>query len=176
MADHGFDLILVNQTVRDRDGLFRFTGVIALHQFDLLAINAARGVNVFRGLRRAVPVLISVGCVRPGEGARHANHDISLGGKRRHQTPCQHKRERTSDQFQRHYYVPFLSGFLHEPCVVERRRRTQSKTYYTKRTTYRRNRRDCLRMMILSTTVSKMVARTAAYCLCFDNFQYRAPF
>ncbi len=59
MADHGDDLVLVHQAVGHGHGLLRFAGVIPLHQLDLLAVDAARGVDVFRRLGRAAPVLIA---------------------------------------------------------------------------------------------------------------------
>lgn len=60
----------------------------------------------FFGLRCAVPVLIAIGGIRTRERPGHANHDICPGGKRRHQATGQHERKRSSDKFQRHYYVP----------------------------------------------------------------------
>ncbi|MNC38291.1 hypothetical protein D3C75_868870 [compost metagenome] len=97
MANHSFHFILIHQTVSDGHRLFRLTSIITLHQFDFFAVDPACGVDVFSGLRRAMPVLIAISGVRPGEWPGNTNHNIGLGGERRHQTTCQHKRKRTSD-------------------------------------------------------------------------------
>ena len=67
MADNRHHLILIDQPVRHRDRLFGFAGVVALHQHDFLAVNAARRVDILRCLRRAFPVLRAIGGVRAGE-------------------------------------------------------------------------------------------------------------
>ncbi|MNP22935.1 hypothetical protein D3C76_1156260 [compost metagenome] len=107
MPYHRIDFILINQAVSHGDRLFGFTGVIPLHQLDLFAIDPAGGVDVIGGLSRAVPVLIAIGGVWAGEGACDTDHNIRLGGKRRDHTTGQHKRNRASDEFQRHYDVPY---------------------------------------------------------------------
>ncbi len=56
--------------------VLRLAGIIPLNQFDLLAVNAACGINVFSGLRCAVPVLIAIGGIRNRERPGHANHNI----------------------------------------------------------------------------------------------------
>lgn len=83
VADHRRDLVLIHQPVGDRDRLFRFAGVIPLHQLDFFPFDAAGGVDVRRRLRSPAPILIAIGGVRPGERPGDADDDIGLRGKRR---------------------------------------------------------------------------------------------
>ena len=97
MADNGVDFILVDSAVGDSHGLFRLARIITLNQLDFLTVNPAGSVNIFSGLRCAVPVLIAVGGIGACEWPGHANDNICPGGKCRHQTTGQHKRKRSSD-------------------------------------------------------------------------------
>ncbi|MNG98473.1 hypothetical protein D3C79_576160 [compost metagenome] len=98
MAHHRIDLILIHQAVGHGDGLFGFTGVIPLHQLDFFAVDPAGGIDVIRGLSRAVPILVAIGGIRPGEGSGNPDHNIRLGGKCGDHTTRQHEGNRTSDE------------------------------------------------------------------------------
>ncbi|VDZ74172.1 Uncharacterised protein [Atlantibacter hermannii] len=89
MADNRRDFGFIHHPVRYRHRLLGFAGVITLHQHYFLAFDAASGVDIFRRLGCALPVLRAVRCVRAGKRASHANFDIRLSikcrGKAAHQ-------------------------------------------------------------------------------------------
>ncbi|MNR17431.1 hypothetical protein D3C85_1340900 [compost metagenome] len=78
VPDHADGLVLVDQAVGDGHGLFRFAGVVGLDQLDLLAVDAAGGVDVFGGLGSAAPVLFAKRSVGAGVRPGNADDDISL--------------------------------------------------------------------------------------------------
>src|SRR5690606_5086400 len=75
---HADGLVLVHQAVGDGHGLLRLASVIGFHQGDLLAIDAAGGVDVFGGLGSAAPVLFAERGVRAGVRPGYADNYISL--------------------------------------------------------------------------------------------------
>ncbi len=92
MAHHGRNLLFVYQPVGHRHRLLGFAGVIPLHQHDLLALDAARRVDICRRLGCPFPVLCPVGCVGAGERPGYADGDIRLRIKRSTQAAQQSKR------------------------------------------------------------------------------------
>ncbi len=59
MADNITDTV-VNHLVRDRNGLFRVTGVIIFHRNQFVAVNAAFGVDIFNRLSSARELHVAV--------------------------------------------------------------------------------------------------------------------
>ncbi|MCY1303780.1 hypothetical protein D9M68_747770 [compost metagenome] len=59
VPDHADGLVLVDQAVGDGHGLFRLAGIVCFHQRDLLAVDAAGGVDIVGGLGGAAPVLFT---------------------------------------------------------------------------------------------------------------------
>ncbi len=68
MPDHRLDLVLVDETIGDGNGLLRFAGVVTLHQFNLLAVDAARRVDVGDVGGHAAEHLLAKGRIGAGKG------------------------------------------------------------------------------------------------------------
>jgi hypothetical protein len=78
VADHELDAVS-DELVRNRDALLRIGDVVADDDLDLLAIDAAGGVDVGRGLLGALLELRAKGCVRAGDRAGDADQDVCPG-------------------------------------------------------------------------------------------------
>ncbi|CAM4123974.1 Uncharacterised protein [Klebsiella grimontii] len=80
MADNVLNTV-IDDFIRHRNGLFRVAGVIVLHGNQLIALDAALGVNIFDRLARAVEFHIAP----LGYRARHCanNGDLNIFGKSR---------------------------------------------------------------------------------------------
>ena len=77
MADDEFHAV-TDELVRDRHALLRIGHVVAVAHGDLLAHDAARGVDVFDRLVGAVLQLRAEGGVRAGERTGNAHLDLGL--------------------------------------------------------------------------------------------------
>ena len=79
MPDYRLHLVLIHEMVGDGDGLLRLAGVVALDQFDLLAVDPARGVHTVHIGRDAVIDLFAENGV--GAGKRTGDADLDrIGG------------------------------------------------------------------------------------------------
>ncbi|MNJ15992.1 hypothetical protein D3C77_102480 [compost metagenome] len=79
---HASDLVLVNQTVGHGHCLLRFTGVIALDQNDLLAVDTARFVDGISRRLGTFHVLLAKRCVGTGHRACYTDLDVGLNIRR----------------------------------------------------------------------------------------------
>ena len=68
-----------DELVGDRDALLRIGDVVAEHELDLLAIDAAGRVDVGCRLLCALLELCAEGCVRTGQRAGNADQSICRG-------------------------------------------------------------------------------------------------
>ena len=59
MADHVLNAV-VDHFVRYRHRLFRVASIVIFHDFQLVALNAAFGVNIGHRLRRTAELLIAI--------------------------------------------------------------------------------------------------------------------
>lgn len=74
MTDHELDAV-VDDFVGYGDGLFRIAGIIVFDGLELLAIDAALGVDLFDGHFRATELHVAVLGYRAGLGAGDADLD-----------------------------------------------------------------------------------------------------
>ncbi len=91
MADHILDAI-VHDFVRHRDGLFWIAGVVVLHAHQLVAFDAAFGVDVFNCLTCAVELHVPPLGNRPGHGTDHRNFNLFRHSCMR-ERQCNHARD-----------------------------------------------------------------------------------
>ena len=75
MADDEVDAV-AEEIVGDRNALARIGGVVADDQLDLLAVDAAGGIDVGDGLLDAVLELCAERCVRAGHRPRDAQFEL----------------------------------------------------------------------------------------------------
>ncbi len=75
MSDDELDAVS-DELVGDRDALLRVGNVVADDELDLLAIDAAGGVDVGCGLLGALLELCAEGSVRTGERTGNADQDV----------------------------------------------------------------------------------------------------
>ena len=95
MADHELDAV-ADELVGDRDALLRIGDVVAVLDGDLLAEDAAGGVDVVDRLLGAVLELRAEGGVRSGDRAGDADLDLGRGGARQ----CKGKAQREAERWQ----------------------------------------------------------------------------
>jgi hypothetical protein len=80
LVEAGVIHAVADELVRHRDALLRVGDVVADDDLDLLAVDAAGGVDVGRGLLRPVLQLGAEGGVRPGDRAADTDLDLGVGG------------------------------------------------------------------------------------------------
>ena len=90
MTDNVFDPV-VHHFVRDRDRLFRVTGIIIFYDLQFFALDTALGINVCNRLLSAGKFLVAVLCYRTGHCANHSHLDVCLchGAECQRDTSCQ---------------------------------------------------------------------------------------
>jgi hypothetical protein len=98
---------LGGELVRNRHALLRIRDVVADHNLQLLAVDAARRVDVLDRLLDAVLELRAESGVRARDGAGHADLDLRVGHGRERQA----KTERNAGQQQFLHEVTPLGGF-----------------------------------------------------------------
>ena len=97
---------LAGELVGDRHALLRIRYVVADHHLDLLAHDAAGGVDVFGRLLGAVLELGAKGGVRPRDRSADAELDLGVGGARKSKA----KTERNAgQQHLSHKVTPLVS-------------------------------------------------------------------
>src|SRR5690606_38686153 len=82
MADHSDSLVLVDQPVGHRHRLLGLTGIVGLNQPDLLAVDAACGIEIFCCLSRTAPVLLAKRSIGPGMRTGNADNHVCLCERR----------------------------------------------------------------------------------------------
>ena len=96
MPGHEND-VLVNHVVRDRDRLLRVAGIVADLELDLLAIDAALGVQVLDRHLGAALHLIAENGILAGHRSGRRDHHIGVRGRGRNAEPGhsaeQHRRQ-----------------------------------------------------------------------------------
>ena len=90
MADDEFDAV-AGELVGDRDALLGIGNVVAEFGGDLLAENAAGGIDVGGGLLDAVLHLRAGRGIRAGDRTADAELDLGGGGIRQHECKAQRK-------------------------------------------------------------------------------------
>ena len=100
-----------DELVRDRDALLRIRDVVADDDLDLLAVDAAGGVDVLGRLLGAVLELGAERRVRPGDRPADADLDLRVGRARESKTET----ERNAGQQHFLHEVTPLGGFLSGP-------------------------------------------------------------
>ncbi|CAI9000088.1 hypothetical protein EMIT0373P_60477 [Pseudomonas chlororaphis] len=88
MPDHADHLVLVDQAVGYGHSLFRFASVVALDQDDLLAVDAALGVDFVSRCLCTLHVLLAKCRVGACHGARYADLEVGLSKRRNTQRSC----------------------------------------------------------------------------------------
>ena len=90
VTDNVFDPV-VHHFVRDRDRLFRVTGIIIFYDLQFFALNTAFGINVCNRLFCASKLLVAVLRYRSGHGANHSHFNVCLchGAECQRDTSCQ---------------------------------------------------------------------------------------
>ena len=80
--------IVVAELLRNQRALLRITLIIFAHQFNLLAIDTAGGIELVN--RQLHPVLpgIAEECLRVGQGAGSTNPHLGIGWMRSDQRPA----------------------------------------------------------------------------------------
>ena len=92
MADNVLNPV-VDDFVGDRNGLFRIAGVVILHAYQLVALDAAFGVDVFDGLTRAVKLHVTPLGNRAGHRTDYRNFNLFRHGRMRDRQ-CNHSRDK----------------------------------------------------------------------------------
>ena len=91
MANDVLDTV-VHDFVGDRDGLFWIAGVVIFYAHQLVAFDAAFGVDVFNGLTCAVELHITPLGNRTGHRADHSNFYVVRHSRLRN-CQCDHSRD-----------------------------------------------------------------------------------
>ena len=106
VTDHEFDAV-ADELVGDRNALLGIGDVVALFDFDFLAEDAARLVDVLSRLRDAVGQLRAERSVRAGDRAGDAELDLGARGARESQA---RGKQQTGQPIFLHTRTPSVSG------------------------------------------------------------------